>query len=53
MPSEVSAEGTDAGFQAVGEEFRAVVAEQGSDCAAQLVAHVGGAKVVDLWTGPE
>ncbi|MBE8520366.1 beta-lactamase family protein [Amycolatopsis sp. H6(2020)] len=40
------------GFEPVREEFAAVAAEEGGDYAAQLVAHVDGERVVDLWTGP-
>ncbi|MEQ0561986.1 serine hydrolase domain-containing protein [Amycolatopsis sp. NEAU-NG30] len=40
------------GFESVREEFAAVAAAEGGDYAAQLVAHVGGERVVDLWTGP-
>ncbi|MER7078028.1 CubicO group peptidase, beta-lactamase class C family [Saccharopolyspora kobensis] len=42
-----------AGYESVREEFAAVAADQGGDYAAQLVAHVGGRRVVDLWVGPE
>ncbi|MDA3645176.1 beta-lactamase family protein [Saccharopolyspora indica] len=42
-----------AGYESVREEFAAVAAAEGGDYAAQLVAHVGGQRVVDLWTGPE
>ncbi|MGW5718165.1 serine hydrolase domain-containing protein [Amycolatopsis sp. NPDC003865] len=41
------------GFESVREEFAAVAAGEGGDYAAQLVAHVDGERVVDLWTGPE
>src|SRR3954462_6838012 len=41
------------GFEAVREEFAAVSTGEGGDYAAQLVAHVDGERVVDLWTGPE
>ncbi|MGW4519510.1 serine hydrolase domain-containing protein [Amycolatopsis sp. NPDC004378] len=41
------------GFESVREEFAAVAAAEGGDYAAQLVAHVDGERVVDLWTGPE
>jgi CubicO group peptidase (beta-lactamase class C family) len=41
------------GFEAVREEFAAVAIDEGGDYAAQLVAHVDGERVVDLWTGPE
>jgi CubicO group peptidase (beta-lactamase class C family) len=41
------------GFESVREEFAAVAIDEGGDYAAQLVAHVDGERVVDLWTGPE
>lgn len=41
------------GFESVRREFAAVAADEGGDYAAQLVAYVGGERVVDLWTGPE
>ncbi|SFW68930.1 serine hydrolase domain-containing protein [Amycolatopsis australiensis] len=41
------------GYESVREEFAAVAADEGGDYAAQLVAHVDGERVVDLWTGPE
>jgi CubicO group peptidase (beta-lactamase class C family) len=41
------------GFESVRAEFAAVAAAEGGDYAAQLVAHVGGERVVDLWTGPD
>ncbi|MEV7036941.1 serine hydrolase domain-containing protein [Amycolatopsis sp. NPDC051061] len=41
------------GFESVREEFAAVATGEGGDYAAQLVAHVDGERVVDLWTGPE
>ncbi|GAA0952971.1 serine hydrolase domain-containing protein [Actinocorallia libanotica] len=40
------------GFEAVREEFAAVVAEEGGT-GAQLAAYVHGRRVVDLWTGDE
>jgi CubicO group peptidase (beta-lactamase class C family) len=42
-----------AGFESVRAEFAAVAAAEGGDYAAQLVAHLDGERVVDLWTGPE
>ncbi|TDD56097.1 serine hydrolase domain-containing protein [Saccharopolyspora elongata] len=42
-----------AGFESVREEFAAVAAAEGGDYAAQLVAHLAGERVVDLWVGPE
>ncbi|MFJ1761080.1 serine hydrolase domain-containing protein [Amycolatopsis sp. NPDC088138] len=41
------------GYESVREEFAAVATGEGGDYAAQLVAHVDGERVVDLWTGPE
>ncbi|WP_026196765.1 EstA family serine hydrolase [Sciscionella marina] len=41
------------GFEPVREEFAAVAAEEGGDLAAQLVVYRNGARIVDLWTGPE
>lgn len=41
------------GFESVRAEFAAVAAAEGGDYAAQLVAHLDGERVVDLWTGPE
>ncbi|MFD9963565.1 serine hydrolase domain-containing protein [Amycolatopsis sp. NPDC058986] len=41
------------GFEPVRDEFAAVVAAEGGDLAAQLVAYRHGERVVDLWTGPE
>jgi CubicO group peptidase (beta-lactamase class C family) len=41
------------GYESVREEFAAVAAGEGGDYAAQLVAQLGGERVVDLWTGPE
>ncbi|MCS0638232.1 beta-lactamase family protein [Streptomyces sp. LP05-1] len=41
-----------AGFEAVREEFAAVVREERPDYAGQLAAYVRGRKVVDLWAGP-
>ncbi|GAA2629143.1 serine hydrolase domain-containing protein [Actinomadura fulvescens] len=40
-----------AGFEAVREEFAAVVAEQDGEAGAQLAAYAHGRKVVDLWAG--
>lgn len=55
MPDEkTTPQGTVAeGFESVTREFAAVAADEGGDYAAQLVAYVGGERVVDLWTGPE
>ncbi|MFB7085595.1 serine hydrolase domain-containing protein [Streptomyces sp. NPDC056296] len=39
------------GFEAVREEFAAVVAGERPDYEGQLCAHVHGRRVVDLWTG--
>ncbi|MFF8292424.1 serine hydrolase domain-containing protein [Streptomyces sp. NPDC016309] len=41
------------GFEAVREEFAAVVAGERPDYAAQVAAYVHGRKVVDLWAGPD
>jgi CubicO group peptidase (beta-lactamase class C family) len=41
------------GFEAMREEFAAVVTEQGGECGAQLAAYVHGRQVVDLWAGDE
>ncbi|MFC5722487.1 serine hydrolase domain-containing protein [Streptomyces gamaensis] len=41
------------GFEAVHEEFAAVLAEERLGHAAQLAAYVDGQQVVDLWGGPE
>src|SRR5437763_17040090 len=54
MPTGITPQGTVAeGFERVRDEFAGVAAEEGGDYAAQLVAHVDGERVVDLWTGPE
>lgn len=54
MPNESTPQGTvAAGFESVREEFAAVAAAEGGDYAAQLVAYLGGERVVDLWVGPE
>ena len=42
-----------AGFEAVREEFAAVIAQESDDYAAQVAAYLDGVQVVDLWTGPE
>lgn len=42
-----------AGFEPVRDEFAAVVAAEGGDFAAQLVAYRHGDQVVDLWAGRE
>ncbi|QFG21664.1 serine hydrolase domain-containing protein [Actinomadura sp. WMMB 499] len=39
------------GFEAVREEFAAVVAEEDGESGAQLAAYVQGRRVVDLWAG--
>ncbi len=41
------------GFEAVREEFAAVVAGQRPDYEGQLCAYVDGRRVVDLWAGPD
>jgi CubicO group peptidase (beta-lactamase class C family) len=41
------------GFEQVREEFAAFAAEERADYDAQLVAYLGGERVVDLWTGPD
>ncbi|MFC0435165.1 serine hydrolase domain-containing protein [Kutzneria buriramensis] len=41
------------GYEAVRDEFAAIAAAEGADYSAQLVAHVHGERVVDLWTGPD
>ncbi|AXB41421.1 serine hydrolase domain-containing protein [Amycolatopsis albispora] len=41
------------GFEAVGEAFAAVVAEDGAGAGAQLAAFVHGRQVADLWAGDE
>ncbi|MEV0699867.1 serine hydrolase domain-containing protein [Saccharopolyspora sp. NPDC050389] len=54
MSQESTPQGTvAAGFESVREEFAAVAAAEGGDYAAQLVAHLAGERVVDLWVGPE
>ncbi|KAA5825240.1 serine hydrolase domain-containing protein [Saccharopolyspora hirsuta] len=54
MSTETTPRGTvAAGYEPVREEFAAVAAAEGGDYAAQLVAHVGGQRVVDLWVGPD
>lgn len=42
-----------AGFEAVREEFAAVIARESDDYAAQVAAYRNGEMVVDLWTGPQ
>ncbi|MBB4935500.1 CubicO group peptidase (beta-lactamase class C family) [Lipingzhangella halophila] len=41
------------GFEAVRDEFAAVVAEEDGESGAQLATYVHGRKVVDLWAGDE
>ncbi|TPQ15428.1 serine hydrolase domain-containing protein [Streptomyces sporangiiformans] len=41
------------GYEAVRDEFAAVVAAERPDYAGQLSAYVQGRRVVDLWAGPE
>ncbi|WP_320781921.1 serine hydrolase domain-containing protein [Streptomyces sp. CRN 30] len=41
------------GFEAVREEYAAVVAEERPDYEGQLCAYVRGRRVVDLWAGPD
>ncbi|MGW0533099.1 serine hydrolase domain-containing protein [Streptomyces sp. NPDC003032] len=54
MTREIRVQGTVAdGFEAVREEFTAVLAGELPDYEGQLAAYVGGHKVVDLWAGPE
>jgi CubicO group peptidase (beta-lactamase class C family) len=51
MSQRIAVQGTVAeGFEAVREEFAAVVAEE-SDPGAQLAAYLDGRRVVDLWAG--
>lgn len=54
MTREIRVQGTVAeGFEAVREEFTAVLAEQEPHYAGQLAAYVHGRRVVDLWAGPD
>lgn len=54
MHCTIKVEGTvAAGFEAVRDEFAAVVAEENGQSGAQLAAFVHGEPVVDLWAGPE
>ncbi|QGV80779.1 serine hydrolase domain-containing protein [Streptomyces ficellus] len=54
MSGERAVRGTVAeGFEAVREEFTAVVREERPDYSGQLCAYVQGRKVVDLWAGPD
>ncbi|WP_338762724.1 serine hydrolase domain-containing protein [Nocardia vulneris] len=41
------------GFEAVREQFAALLAAEGSELDAQLAAYHRGEKVVDLWAGPD
>ncbi|MBS2532994.1 beta-lactamase family protein [Catenulispora sp. NF23] len=41
------------GFEAVRTEFTAIAAGQGAEYPAQVAAYRDGARVVDLWTGPD
>ncbi|MFX0576782.1 serine hydrolase domain-containing protein [Nocardia nepalensis] len=53
MDNTIAINGTVApGFDAVREEFAAVVAEENGESGAQLAAFVHGTQVVDLWAGP-
>ncbi|MBW8796478.1 MAG: beta-lactamase family protein [Streptomyces sp.] len=52
MTQEITVQGTVAeGFEAVREEFAAVVADGPADYEGQLCAYVHGRRVVDLWAG--
>jgi len=54
MTREITVHGTVAdGFEAVREEFTAVLADERPDCAGQLSAYAGGRRVVDLWAGAD
>ncbi|MFE0178801.1 serine hydrolase domain-containing protein [Streptomyces sp. NPDC059002] len=54
MTREIRVQGTVAeGFEAVREEFTAVLAGEDPHYAGQLAAYVKGRKVVDLWVGPD
>ncbi|MEU1144258.1 serine hydrolase domain-containing protein [Streptomyces sp. NPDC005863] len=54
MTREVRVQGTVAdGYEAVREEFTAVLASQEPRYAGQLAAYVAGRRVVDLWVGPD
>ncbi|MGW5862371.1 serine hydrolase domain-containing protein [Streptomyces sp. NPDC055239] len=54
MTREIKVQGTTAaGYEAVRDEFTAVLAAEKPDHAAQLSAYVKGKQVVDLWVGPD
>lgn len=54
MTREIKVQGTTAaGYEAVRDEFTAVLAGEKPDHAAQLSAYVRGEQVVDLWVGPD
>ncbi|WP_409236126.1 serine hydrolase domain-containing protein [Streptomyces sp. PA5.6] len=54
MTREIRVQGTVAdGYEAVREEFTAVLANELPAYEGQLVAHVRGRRVVDLWVGPD
>lgn len=54
MTREVRVQGTVAeGYEAVREEFTAVLAKEEPRYAGQLAAYVAGRRVVDLWAGPD
>lgn len=54
MTREIKVQGTTAaGYEAVRDEFTAVLAGEKPDHAAQLSAYVRGQQVVDLWVGPD
>ncbi|MEW1691049.1 serine hydrolase domain-containing protein [Streptomyces sp. NPDC091265] len=52
MSDDINVRGTvAAGFEAVREEFAAVLAEEANEPGAQLAVHLDGRPVVDLWAG--
>ncbi|NEA05540.1 beta-lactamase family protein, partial [Streptomyces sp. SID10116] len=54
MTREIRVQGTVAdGYEAVREEFTAVLANELPEYEGQLAAHVRGRRVVDLWVGPD
>ncbi|GAA3103683.1 serine hydrolase domain-containing protein [Streptomyces rectiviolaceus] len=54
MTREIKVQGTTApGFEAVRDEFTALLAGEKPDHASQLSAYVRGKQVVDLWVGPD
>ncbi|MEU6989331.1 serine hydrolase domain-containing protein [Streptomyces sp. NPDC046465] len=54
MTREIKVQGTVAdGYEAVRDEFTAVLAAEDPHYAGQLAAYVKGRKVVDLWAGPD